>query len=317
MARTALRGLVFLTLLVALCGYARASEDKVSMGDPLTIGSDEIVDNAVCIGCPLIVLGEVRGDAVALGGPIRLEGRVGGDSICIGGSQNIYGAVGGDAVVVGGPLELQPGASVGADAVSVGGHVDANPGSTVGGEIAAPAGLSMRGLFPFFPAILMAPLLFALIAGLLVSMLCFLIVGEKRVRNVAETARSRTGASLLGGVLAVAGFVFAIWVFAQMRGLTPLLVIGTCLAFVAALVTGYTGLSYWFGSRVANTTPLAAVIIGTVIISFIQLVPIAGWALAAGFFLIALGASVISGFGTAPRWLENRNRPAAFKTAAQ
>jgi hypothetical protein len=87
-------------------GRDRHPQDKVRVGQDLTIDEDETVKDAVAIGADLTVLGTVRGNAVCIGGRLKL-----GPSA----------SVRGDAVSVGGQMDLEDGARVRGQQVSVGG----------------------------------------------------------------------------------------------------------------------------------------------------------------------------------------------------
>jgi hypothetical protein len=76
-----------------------------------------------------------------------------------------------------------------------------------------------------------------------------------------------------------------------------LLVVG---AFGVLAAVGYTGVSYWVGNKVSpGGSGVMKVLVGALIVTGLQLIPIVN-IVAVVFALMALGAPVVSGFGTQP-----------------
>ena len=108
-------------------------DSQIAVGNSLTVHEDEVANEAVVFGGPLIVRGKVAGDAVAIGGSVTVSGEVTGDVAAVGGS-----------------LSLEPGAEVLGDVVSVGGEVEIDDEARVRGQIIeVPFGPNLRfGAWP-------------------------------------------------------------------------------------------------------------------------------------------------------------------------
>ena len=96
----------------------RYRDSQISVGNSLTVEKNEVANEAVVFGGPLLVYGKVAGDAVAIGGSVTVSGEVTGD-----------------VAAVGGNLTLEAGAEVLGDAVSVRGEVDIDDEAKVRGQI--------------------------------------------------------------------------------------------------------------------------------------------------------------------------------------
>jgi hypothetical protein len=75
------------------------------------------------------------------------------------------------------------------------------------------------------------------------------------------------------------------------------------LAVFIMLVAGYSGISYWVGrGLLGRSGPLAAALVGAVLVTILQLVPVVGWFACGVFALMAVGSALLSGFGTSVDW---------------
>ncbi|MEZ5395632.1 MAG: hypothetical protein R2724_22845 [Bryobacterales bacterium] len=72
---------------------------------------------------------------------------------------------------------------------------------------------------------------------------------------------------------------------------------------------GYTGVSFWVGGAFVKSRSIAATgVVGAILITIIQFIPVIGWFIATPVFgFLALGAAVLSGFGTSPDWMIQRS----------
>ncbi len=317
-------GLILLTVLSL--GFAQplaAQHERVMVGEDIFVGANESLREVVCIGCSIRVEGytrevvaiggniEVAGNArevVAIGGSIEVTGQTRREVVAIGGDVTVSGSVGRELVAVFGSVNLLDGASVAHDVVSVGGHVRGVDRAKIGG--------SVQSVQPFLPAIRFGFLLLLaifLIAGLVVqpllAVLCHAILGERRVWVLAETTRSRAGLSFLLGLGMVFGS-FMLSIFGALNPfLAPLLSFPFWMLFFVLLVVGYTGISYWVGRSLVSTAgAMAATLLGAVLVTILQLIPVLGWMAFCVFSLMAMGSALLSGFGTATDWLIKRER---------
>lgn len=288
------RGLVFLVALVWLLLPTRADaqRERVQVGRDIEVGPNETVGEAVCIGCSIRVQGIIRGEAVAVGGGIDIDGEIHGD-----------------VVAVGGDIRLGPNANVGGNVVSAGGAIDRDPQAKVEGEITASPGPPAVGLGGLF---LLGFLFFAVISIVLV-LLAYLIAGQQRVETVASSVRERAGMSLLTGLGVLVGAILLYIIASKLGPVTPVLAVAVSLALVVTLLLGYAGLSAWVGrGLLRSASPLVVVLLGAVVITFLQLIPFLGLLVCLVFFLLALGSAAFSGYGTSADWLARQfaTRPA-------
>lgn len=311
------------TLSLVFAQPLAAQHERVMVGEDIFVGANESLREVVCIGCSIRVEGytrevvaiggniEVAGntrEVVAIGGSIMVTGETRREVVAIGGDVTVSGSVGRELVAVFGNVNLLDGASVAQDVVSVGGHVRGVDRAKVGG--------SVQSVQPFLPAIRFGFLLLLailLIAGLVVqpllAVLCHAILGERRVWVLAETTRSRAGLSFLLGLGLVFGS-FMLSIFGALNPfLAPLLSFPFWMLFFVLLVVGYTGISYWVGRSLVSTGgAMAATLLGAVLVTILQLIPILGWMAFFVFSLMAMGSALLSGFGTATDWLIKRDR---------
>lgn len=274
--------LLLLALWLLLPATARAQNDRVQVGEDILIAESESVGNVVCVGCSIRILGAVSQAAVAVGGNIDVEG-----------------AVGEDVVTVGGTVRLRPGASVGQDAVAVFGTVEREEGAAVGGQVVSEAALPVAGLAGLFLFLI----LLSVVTHLILVLLTFLIAGQARMETLAGTVSARPGLSLLTGLGLLVGFVVLCIVAAFMGPAAPFVYVAAALALAVTLLVGYTGLSYWMGRLLSKTwAPVVAVLVGALVITLLQVVPL----VLPVFALLALGAAVLSGYGSDTDWLSRQ-----------
>ena len=307
---------VFSLLLVPA---ARA--DRVMFAEDIHVGPDEIVDNVVCIACSVRIDGVVEQDVVVIAGGLSITGRVDGNVVVVAGGLDSSGPIDGDVVVVAGGAKL--GADVGGDTVAVMGGIRLAPGVKLDGDaVAVFGGISgrdhavIRGQVQEIGGESMAPIA---ISGILLAIAIFVVAAllfqpilvlvgfallkEPRLRVLADTAAQRGGLSFLVGIGTSMALFFANIIVA----LTFPIPFPVFLLFIAITIVGYCGVSYWVGrSILRNSSALAAAFTGAVLITFIQLIPVIGWMVCFVFWNIAIGSTVLSGFGTSTDWLMSR-----------
>ncbi len=269
----------FLGILAA----ARASDDRTQFGRDIVIQPGEDVDDALCFLCSIHVRGNLTGDAVSIGGGIEIEGTVVGDVVAAGGGVRLgpTAKMEGDLVAVGGALERDPKASISGDVVSA-------PWFSLPGQ----RQWSLRGLL----------VMIGLSCGL--ALVTALSARARRVEIVADTLRARPGMVLLTGMGVLVGAT-ALYVVSNYLGRAqPVLAIAVSLALLISVMVGYTGLSSLLGRRLARHGGyLVSVLLGALLIAFVQLIPILGFFAFLAFFLLALGGAALSGYGSAAGWL--------------
>jgi len=311
--RVAALSVPFLFLLALLLpGVLRADKDRVMVGEDIYVAEGEDLNDAVCVGCSIRIDGKVR-DAVAIGGSIEVTGEV-DDAVSIGGGLDVRGKVNGDAVVLFGSTRVRDGGRIRGDAVSILGSVRVPDSSSVGGDI-----VSSESWAPIALSGIVIAIVVFLIAGIVIQpllvLLCFTLLGERRIAVLAETARRRSGMSFLIGIaLCIGSFILSI-----AAAMTPVisLQIPFGLILFCVLVVGYAGVSYWVGrGMLPRSSALGAAILGAVLVTIIQLIPIVGQLAFLIFSMMALGSAALSGFGTSIDWLAERtnNEPVMPRT---
>lgn len=284
----ALAGLVVLVAVFALPAAAQEDADRHQVFSDIEVRTGETAGDAICHYCSIRVHGAVAGDAVAIGGSIEITGRVTGD-----------------AVAVGGVVRLGPGAVVGCDAVSVGGPLERAPGATVGRDAASSPWYSMPGQRELF----LRGVLLSVVLNFGFVVLAFLMA---RAPRVEATARALTQFPVWVGLTGLAVLALATGLYVLAARLRTAAVPAAVLASGLLLITGalgYAGLCRWLGGKlVRGDRPLKSVLVGTALLTLLQLVPILGLLIFLLLCLLTPGAGVFSGFGQAPDWLRVRLR---------
>lgn len=321
-----MKRLAYLLVLIAVLTAspaAAAPGGRVMVGEDILIAEHEVVEEVVCVGCSVRIDGEVRGDTVVIAGSLEIYGEVDGDAAVIAGGLKSSGTIDGDAVVIAGGAEL--GGQVAGDVAVIAGGVKLLPGTVVRGDVAAFAGgiegveqariegevavtqgdgeLAVSGLL----FLALALVLLALIMQPLLTLAAFLVMGERRVQVLADTMRHRPGMSFLVGLVTM----FAWFVLSVVSAiLAPLGNFPFGLAIFVLLVAGYCGVSFRVGrSLLPASSALAAAVLGAVLVTLLQAVPVLGWAAFLILALLAIGAAVLSGFGSSTEWLIRETEP--------
>jgi hypothetical protein len=262
------------------------------------------VKEAVAIGGSVYIKGEVERDAVAVGGSIDITGKVGGDAVTITGALDIAGEVEGDAVAVLGRIRMEPGARVGKDAVAVLGGLEGLGQATVGGNVHQSGSIRPVALSGIV-IILVLVAVFALAIWPIVTLVTISALGPRRVAVLHETVTTRAGMCFLLG--------FGTWIASILMPLVlfwlPPAEFIVFLAFMAVAAVGYAGVSYWVGRGLVKSRSMAATgVLGAILVTIIQFIPVIGWFIATPIFgFLALGAAVLSGFGTSVDWMLQRS----------
>ena len=246
--------------------------------------------------------GEVARDVVAIGGEVDVEGDVEGDVVAVGGPVSIDGKVTGDVVSVGNNVDLGDDAEVMGEVTSVGGRVNRADGAEVVGrinEVAFGPNFSWdlgddefnwwdwkehRHFSPFgFGWFGFGLSLIGVVVLLLLTLLVRLVAGGTVERVRAKAVEAPWMCALVGlaielffvPVLIVVAVILAISII----GIPLLLLIPfVVLAFLLALVVGYTGVAQAVGDSVGRrfgrpaTSPYLSVIFGVVLIQFIHVI---------------------------------------------
>ncbi len=303
---------------IALLPPLSAASDRVMIGDDIYVGPDEDLGEVVCILCSvhidgrvdtavsvlggLVVEGEVREEAVSILGGLDIPGAVGGDVVSVLGAAKVEGQVGGDLAAILGSLDMGPNARVEGDVASILSSVSGLGDATVIGEVDIREDVApfAKGLVYF---VLASVFIGCLLTFALTSFLAAIIFGEARTEILRDTVANRAGMSFLVGLgvmfVSVVVISILVWFF------PPVVFVPFVLA-----AFGYAGICLAI-ARVASASIRfdAGAALGAVIVAVLQFVPVVGWLLGSVLFFIAVGAPVVSGFGSSVDWLIRRSEP--------
>lgn len=242
------------------------------------------------------------------------------DVVAVFGSVTVGGEVMGDLVAVMGSIHLLPGAVVHGDAVAVGGVLDMPAGASVRGETVSVLFAPMLfGMPPLRSMILtvMASWLVAILFGWLLMALF-----PARMMRVAVTASTRTGLSLLLGIMSAPLLIIAMCLLCvTIIGIPVAIVLP--IAFMLAVWAGQIAAAYLVGCRlvrrgVGEGGITAPVIAGTLfVVAFFAVAAVLagpegtprtialfftllGSLLVTGMSVIGTGAVILSGMGSRP-----------------
>jgi len=268
--------------------------------------------------------GQITDSVEVTAGSARIEGTVTGDVVVVAGSATINGTVGHDVKVTAGSVRLGPNSRVGHDVNVVAGSVRRAPGSQVGNRVIVnssggdfgdrfnwPGGPNTSfdfRPFPFFSGLGLA--IAIVVIGVLIQAFF-----PRQLSSTSAALVDRPLASLgVGCVTAVAGVMVA-----ALLAVTILLLPGSfavVLAMIGAFLFGWTAIVLAVGQRMMAALdwhggPIWALVLGGVLVALVLSVPFIG-----GFVLLlggafALGAVVLTRFGTQPvaPWLPPRRPP--------
>jgi len=260
---------------------AAAPADRVQVLRTLVVAPGETVDDAVCLGCGIVVQGRVRGDAIAVLGGVDVQGESGrgaGDEvIAAGGAVHVGGkaTVPASIVSIGGPVRIEPGAAASYD-------VDSLPWLHVPGQ----RQVFLEGAVSFL-AFVMA----VAIVGAVLDRAPGIAARDSALAR-APLARGLLGTAL---VLALAGVLSNGERLGRFEDLVQA-VLG--LAVLVALVAGLPGVASLLGRGLVRLAGRAlapgwrSATIGASALALLCLVPLVGAAAALGALALACGGAV-------------------------
>lgn len=267
---------------------------------PSAAGAQEAAERQQYVRDIVIQSGETTGDLTCYFCSIRVHGTVKGDAITIGGGIEIDGQVIGDAVAAGGGIRLGPGAKVGGEAVAAGGRLERGAQASVGGEAESAWWFYVPGQRQLFlPCILLYT---AVNLGLV--LVSSLVLRRRRVAALADTIAAHPVWTLLAGagVLLVATVLLVFSV--KLGDAGEILDTGVAIALAVTLVAGCPGFPLWLGRRLPRVGgSFRATLAGALLLTLLQLIPVAGVLVFLTAVLLAPGCAVLSGFGNGAHWL--------------
>ncbi len=258
----------------------------------ISVERGETVEDVQCSGCSVVVRGTVSSDVVSIGGNITIEGTVGGDAIALGGG-----------------IHLLPVARLEGDAMAIGGSVKVEPGAKTSGENDSVPYFHVPGQRTLDPSGVVT----FLAVNLILLILGALAFGRLRMENLAAGVVRHPGMVLLAGAILglLLTLLFALTGASKRFESLWILLITASVLFTC--MAGYLGICGAIGRCLARRQSwLLGPLVGAFLISFLLLIPVAGFLFFLTAFFAALGSALVSGFGKNPDWLPRRlsRRPA-------
>ena len=303
------RGFAF---LVALCAFLLLSS---------TVVADEGVTRTVVGRDFVLPSGEaLMGDLFVVAGRTHLEfgSMVDGNVTVMGGETLVDGAVSGNVLALGGSFTLSAGAQIDGDLVAFG-RVERHPDAVVWGDVieGVEASASLGRLSELFSDTPARPFRWTRpstsatrlgrgVASLLGLLLLTAAVGVLLPSNVGRISTMMMSSPLLCGIVGILTLVLA----GMLIPILVILCIGVPVAIVAMVALGLGALFGWATAgalfvrkltdllKIPAPRPLAQMLLGTVITALLAMVPCAGPVFATIVLCWALGAVVLTRFGT-------------------
>lgn len=208
----------------------------------------------------------------------------------------------GDITVFNGDADIA--GTVDGDVTTYGGSVTQEPGSVITGQVHE-YGSSWAQAMPWMPSMGMRAMahenakMMTLLAYSVIVVLVFLIF-PVRVRTALDRVEHHPGLSAaVGAVALVASVPIAVLLFISFVG-WPLLPL-EFVAYVAGVLIGQAALGILIGRRLmelvhphTTPSPLSALILGLVVISAAEILPVVGFVVTALVALVGLGAAVLA-----------------------
>ncbi len=243
--------------------------------------------------------GKTVGEIVCMGCSVEVRGVVTGDVLTFGGNITVRGGVKGDIVAIGGCVQLMEKSVVEGDAAAIGGYVESVPGVKPAGDSDSFPFIHLPGQRSFH----FAGLFTYLAANVLGVLLAVLIVRRRRVANIAAALKSHVWQALGLGIAGLLIWQLIVIVSGRTHGWVALLVSLEILILAAICLPGYAGASNALGTVCfRNRGWIFPLLAGTVAISAIQLIPVAGFFLMLTTLALSLGSVILSGIGGNPTW---------------
>lgn len=258
-----------------------------------------------------IAADEVRtGDVTIYGGSGDVLGTVTHDLRVFGGSVNVDGHIGHDVIMFGGSVHLGPNASVGHDVTIVGGSLDRDPRARIGHTVTE-GGFNTDVVSGFLPSLPRLPrpgfdlgFGLSLSVGIVLLALLLQLFFPGHVATTRDALEDRPLASLgFGCLTAVAAVLLAV-----LLGITVILLpasLAIAVAMTAGWLLGLAGVTVLIGQRLTaalhvHVEPIPTLLIGGVLVAVLVNVPFLGGLFALLIGSMALGAVVLTRFGTRP-----------------
>jgi hypothetical protein len=272
----------------------------------------------------------VNHDLVKTGRDIVVEEdeEVDGDVVAVGGDVTVKGNVTGSVVAVGGDILVASTGVIEGDAASIGGKIKKETGAIIKG----------KRFRTFLPKIFLTPpTIFGAFQGLalfarIIKIMLFLFLGIVVIsivpKNVAKVKDKIQQDFLKSALVGLAGEILILPIFVLLIvtiiGI-PVAILVEPLLILVALILGYTGISYFIGEKLKESTslkpesPMMTLVIGILAVESVLLLarvvgifghfltPLSwiltfiGWMIWYVVITVGFGASILTRLGTRPK----------------
>ena len=249
----------------------------------LKIGSDAVVEEGTSVSNALVV-----------GGDLKVEGTITGNALVVGGDLSVgpRGKVMGNTAVVLGNLSKEPGAEISKKVFELAPEATGKGKGLFLGYVLPIAGVCTVGLFGL-----------AMIVGFLAIFLLIVILFTTKIGETSYYIERHMWKSFYYGLL-IAILVAPLMLFLAVSvigiPLMPvvLIIVSAATLFGYAAVCQLIGLKFFKAIKKSGRPMVLEVVIGFVILAVIAMIPFIGWAIKTLAWLVGLGATIATRFGT-------------------
>jgi hypothetical protein len=316
------RKTMLVPLLVVLCFSAPAltaaarGQEKPTLGGDIVVAAGATQEKVFSFGGNIVIEGRVRQDVVAIGGSITVSGEVGKSVVGIGSRVRIKqsAVIGEDVAALGGTLEKEPGCSVRGDTIYF-------QTAEIGDRLFKKGPLFGLFALKFTPFFLFLKLAVVLVWAFLAVL--GLVLLPKQVVTASESIRTSFGPVFLTGLVAVLVFtgliIFSTLLSIVLIGIPILIAVAT--AGIIIKIFGQLAVFHFFGSsflrglKAGDASPLAAALVGLLVVSLLGFVPVLGLLFSLVVAMMAWGTAVRTRFGTTENWFRPQAKNAQGGTA--
>jgi len=274
------------------------SQQSFTMKKDIYVAEDEVQDNIIAFGGEVLIEGKVKNSVVAFGGTVIVSGEV-GDLVLGFGSE----------------VTLKSSAVVNGDVVSLGGTLEKEFGSIVKGDtiyIETPRDIKnlMKTLFkgPLIPFLIIIKLISVFIWFLLALLMAAFFPRQISLASsqIRKSFWPVFGTGILSIIIYTCLIIFSVFLSFVLIGipiLLSLIIIGLIIKIFGRVV-----LFYFLGDSLCNAfgkgkaSPLLAVTLGLIIVSFITFIPFLGALVSFFLTIIAWGVVIRTKFGVTENW---------------
>ncbi len=304
--------ILLLLTIVFIPGISYAANDVIRLGSAITISKTQNVGDVVAIGGPVTIEGQTD-TVVVIGGNLNSVGGMTDDVVVVGGNAIIDSTVNGDIAVVGGQVQLLENAIVNGDIITFSSNLIKHENAIITGntvhknttDISQYLGFDLYTLRQYAPEFFMGFWLWVSISGGLL-MIAFgwllAILFPRNTKSVAGTIEAEALKSFgIGLLIKVLSIPVAIALAITILGIPLIFVM--FLALWIAQYLGLASLGYMISQKLSNRLDMSMgfgvmVFVGLLIIALVKAIPFAGTIIDFILKSIALGAVLLSRFGT-------------------